>query len=178
MFPSFEEDALVGAAIEPGGWEDRVGEFTPDLIDALASNCFEDSWAGMEPRGDRTFVLGFSETVLGLCARELARSLATSRGEGLEFVLVVDLRAKGAGVALGLLAVLRAELTGEGFLLVWRGLDLCERVLGLADFDSTETSFAVFGGVSRNGGVVSTGVADVSVVGCSDSPLLPSTCSG
>lgn len=124
------------------------------------------------------FVLGFSEAVLGLCARELARSLATSRAEGLECVVAVDLMAKGAGGDLGLLAVLRAELTGDDFLLVSGGLDLCESTSGVADFDSTETSFAAFGRVSRSCGVVSMGVVDGPVTGCSDSPLLLLTCSG
>lgn len=43
VFPSFPEDAWVGAATEPGTREDLVGELTPDLIDALGSNGLEES---------------------------------------------------------------------------------------------------------------------------------------
>jgi hypothetical protein len=137
----------------------------PDLADALAAVGFGASWAGVEPRVVRDVVLGFSETRLGLCARELARSLATSRAEGLEFVLLgADLEAEGAAVTLDLLGTLRAEPTEEGFFLtVPEESDFCERLSELADLDSAGTASGFVGGVSRVFGAVSVRVAGSSL---------------
>jgi hypothetical protein len=58
VLPLFPAGAWVGGAIEPGA---RAG-----LVDALAADGFEVSWAGVGPRTGRVVVLGLSETRLGL----------------------------------------------------------------------------------------------------------------
>ena len=133
----------------------------------------------MEPRVDRVVVLGFSETRLGLWAKEVARSLATSRAEGLELVLLgADLVVEGAVVVLGLLATLRAEPIEEGFFLtVPDESDFCERLSELADLGSAETA-SVFFAVSRAFGAVSVRGAGSPLVASSDSPFVSVTCSG
>ena len=87
VFPSLAAGAWVDVVAEPGTRVGLGGGFIPDLLDAPAAFGFEVSCAAAEPRVGRAVVLGSSETRLGLWARELARSLATSRAVGLELVL-------------------------------------------------------------------------------------------
>jgi hypothetical protein len=152
--PAFPADGCVGAAIELDTRAGLVGDFIPDLVDALATGGFAVSWAGVEPRVDRAIGLGFSETRLGLWANELERSLATSRADGLALVLLgMDLVVEGAAAALCLLATLRAEPTEEGFFP--DESDFCERLSEFADLGPAETASAFFGGVSRVFGALS-----------------------
>jgi hypothetical protein len=163
--PTFPADVCAGAVIEPGARAGLVGDLIPALVDALAIGGFGASWAGVGPRVERVVVFGFSETRLGLWARELARSLATSRAEGLELVLLgPDLAVEDAVVTLGLLGTLRAEPTEEGFFFtVPDESDFCERLSELADLVPAGTASFFFGGVSRAFGAVSVRVAGSSL---------------
>lgn len=178
VLPSFPADDWVCGAVEPVARAGLTGDLTRGRVDALVADGFEASWAGVAPRVDRVVVLGFNETRLGLCARALARSLATSRADGLGFVLVAGLAVEGAAVVFGLLATLRAGPSEEGFFFAVAESELCERVSDLSDFDPVETFVSVF---SRDGsalGSVSVFVAVVVLRVWSGSPLISLSCSG
>jgi hypothetical protein len=154
VLPGLAADAWFDVFIEPGTRAGLGGDFTPGLLDAPAACGFEGSCAGAEPRVGRVVVLGFSETRLGLWAKELARSLATSRAVGLELVLWAAGFApvEAAVVGADLLAALRADPTEEGFFLITTDeSDFCEGVSELVALVSVAVGSSVcFGGVFRD----------------------------
>lgn len=127
--PSLAEDACVGAVAEAGSRTGFVGDFVRGLGPwAVVEEAFGDSWDGVGPRAVRAdvFAAGFKEARLGLCARALDLSLATSLAEGCLVVVLADDFAAVAGAAeLGLLgALLLAPLMFDGRLetVFWAGL--------------------------------------------------------
>ena len=105
---------------------------------------------GVEPRIGRAVVLGFKETRLGLWARELERSLATSRAEALEVLFWDRCPPVDVAVVDGLLAVVDPTL--DGFLLI-DASDFCEGVSEVVDLDLAEAGPLL--GASGDWGAVS-----------------------